>query len=97
MTDEFTLRKDAERGQRAKRLLEDELLIEAFSGLEAAYIQAWKDTHAGNTEGREKLYLAIKVLPAVRANLDSIASSGYLAEHELTMLAEEAARKRRHA
>lgn len=81
MTDK--LADDIERGQRAKRLLEDDLLTGAFEALETTYLAAWKSTKYNDTDGRERLWQAIQVVGLVRAQLESYARDGKLAQVEV--------------
>lgn len=78
---------DIERGQRAERLLGDELLNECFAKLEAEYVQAWKTWAAHDTAGRERLWMAVNIVGLVKTNLNSIAAGGKLAKKELDELA----------
>lgn len=94
-TDEFKLRRDAEKANRAKSLLESELLQEAFKTLENAYVGAWRTTSTDNMTGREKLFLAINVVGKVKEHLDLIIRDGKLAAAELSALAEETERRKK--
>src|SRR5262245_65828838 len=73
----------AERGRRAKTLLENELLQEAFKTLEDGYTAAWKSWPAADTAGRERLWLAVNVLGKVRDHLARVVADGRLAQREL--------------
>jgi hypothetical protein len=95
MTDESKLSQDAVKGVRAQRLLEDDILVEAFTSLESAYTAAWRSTTIDDVSGREKLFLAINVVGKVRDHLTSVVNNGKLASTELRMLAETAERKQR--
>ena len=75
-----------ERGQRAKTLLENELLQEAFKTLEDDYTAAWKTWPAADTAGRERLWQAVNVLGKVREHLARIVADGKLAQRELSDL-----------
>lgn len=92
MTD---LTKDRARGARAKALLEDELLQEAFQTLEASYIDAWRLTHALDAQAREKLFIAVNVIGKVRDHLRNVVQSGNLAAKEIEQMTAEAERKKR--
>lgn len=92
---EIKSQQDAARGARAKALLENELLNEAFAGLEAAYIKAWRETHVMDQPGREKLFIAVGVVGKVKQHLEQIVSNGNLAAKELAELAGQAERKKR--
>jgi len=89
VVDEAKLRIDESRGRRAKELLDNELIVEAFKGLEDAYIAAWRSTGPLDERPREKLYLAINVVGKVRDHLQSVVANGALAREELDQLANE--------
>ena len=75
-----------DRGQRAKTLLENELLQEAFKTLEDDYTAAWKTWPAADTAGRERLWQAVNVLGKVRDHLGRLVADGRLAQRELSDL-----------
>lgn len=95
MTDEANLNAMATRGVRTQELLDNELLAEAFTTLEASYISAWRATGVDDSPGREKLFLAINIVGKVRDHLTSVVANGKLAEAELRELARVAERRRR--
>jgi hypothetical protein len=66
VTDESKLNQAAARAVRAQNLLDNELLAEAFKGLEDAYTAAWRASTADQAGQREKLYLAINIVGKVR-------------------------------
>jgi hypothetical protein len=75
------------RGQRAKALLDDPLLQEAFKTLEDQCVSAWKTWPAADSDGRERLWLAVNVLGKVRDQLGRVMADGTLAQHELKAIA----------
>jgi hypothetical protein len=95
MADESVLQQAAAKAARAQALLDDELLSEAFSALEASYASAWRGTVIDDVAGREKLFLAINIVGKVRDHLSSVIANGTLAKAELKELAQTAERKRR--
>ncbi|MEH2501234.1 hypothetical protein V1290_000045 [Bradyrhizobium sp. AZCC 1578] len=95
MSDEIALQKATARAARAQRLLEDELLAEAFTSLESSYTSAWRATTIDDVSGREKLFLAINIVGKVRDHLTTVVNNGKLAAKELKDLAETAERKKR--
>ncbi|CCE04111.1 conserved hypothetical protein [Bradyrhizobium sp. STM 3843] len=95
MADEWRLQQTAAKAVRAQALLDDELLSEAFSALEASYTSAWRQTVIDDVAGREKLFLAINVVGKVRDHLSAVVANGKLAQAELKELAEIAERKKR--
>ena len=95
MSDEIALTKATEQANRAQQLLADDMLNNAFAGLEEAYAAAWRSTKIDDVTGREKLFLAINVVGKVRDHLTAIVGNGKLAAAELRQLAETAEREKR--
>jgi len=95
MINEDDLSRAAAKAARAQSLLANELLVEAFKGLEDAYTAAWRATTIEDVMGREKLFLAINVVGKVRDHLTAIVSNGKIAQAELKELAQTAERKKR--
>jgi len=95
VTDESKLSQDAVKGVRAQKLLDDDILKEAFASLEGSYTAAWRSTTIDDVSGREKLFLAINIVGKVRDHLTSVVNNGKLAATELRILAETAERKMR--
>jgi hypothetical protein len=87
MTDELALNKAAERGARAQRLLEDDLLVEAFEMLDRDYSRAWRATAARDTDARERLWQAVQVVAKVRDHLIRVINGGKLAQRQINELA----------
>jgi hypothetical protein len=94
VSDEDALTQAASKAARAQNLLANELLTEAFSGLEEAYTSAWRTTTIEDVSGREKLFLAINIVGKVRDHLTSVVTNGKLAAAELKQLADTAERKK---
>ncbi len=95
MMNEDKLRADTAKATQAQHLLENEILIEAFTGLEDAYINAWRASIITDINAREKLFLAINVVGKVREHLQAIVANGNLAKKELEDLAKLAEPRRR--
>lgn len=95
MSDESVLERAAARAVRAKALLDDEILSEAFAALEMSYVAAWRATTVDDAAGREKLFLAINIVGKVRDHLAGVVANGQLARAELKELAETAERRKR--
>jgi hypothetical protein len=85
----------AAKAMRAQGLLDDELLSEAFKGLEDSYTAAWRATAIDDASGREKLFLAINIVGKVRDHLASLVANGKLAQAELKELVQTAERRKR--
>ena len=95
MSNENKLIRDADRAIRAKQLIDDELLVEAFKTLEDAYTTGWRNTSIGDAAAREKLFLAVNIIGKVRHHLAVIMMDGVLAQAELNEIAQAAERKKR--
>jgi hypothetical protein len=76
-------------------LIDNELLTEAFHGLEESYTTAWRVSTIDDVVAREKLFLAINIVGKVRDHLTAIVANGKLAQAELKELFQVAERKRR--
>jgi len=89
MTDEEQhLRGRIARSERARAIIEDPLLVEAFDRLEAVYIDGWRVTQSDDTAGREALWHRIKALSMLRADLASVLQDGTVARYQLAELTE---------
>ncbi|WP_424630726.1 hypothetical protein [Bradyrhizobium sp. SYSU BS000235] len=95
MIDEIKTNNEMSRGARAKTLLDNELLNEAFTALEAAYIERWRATHIDDERGREQLFIAVNVVGKVRAHLAGVVANGHVAAKQLDELARDAERRKR--
>lgn len=83
MSDEGQLNSELNRAYRAQILLDDELLTQAFADIEATYLSEWENSPARDTEGREKIWMAIKMLRKVRGDLSTHVETGKMARSQL--------------
>jgi len=67
-----------QRARNAKRLFDDEILIEAFEMAEVAFAQQWRDSEPKDVAARESAYAKIQALAEVQRVLRSIISDGEL-------------------
>ncbi len=95
MSDEARLDQAVSKAVHAQELLDNELLAEAFRGLEDNYTAAWRATTIDDVAAREKLFLAINIVGKVRDHLGAIVANGKLAQVELKELAQVAERRKR--
>src|SRR4051812_4961077 len=95
MSDENRLEQAAAKALRAQQLLDNELLSDAFTGLEDNYTASWRATTIDDVAAREKLFLAINVVGKVRDHLVAIVANGKLAQAELKDLSQVAERRKR--
>jgi hypothetical protein len=90
--DEVQLHNDVNRAERARALLDNDVLVEAFATLERSYLDAWRTTHVDDTAAREKLFLAVNIVAKVRDQLAKVVADGALAQRELKELADQIVR-----
>jgi len=75
------------KGIQADALLRSEVLLEAFNALEAKYLATWKTTTGPESEAREKLWLAIKVIEDVHNHLKRAVRDGKIAQDDINRMA----------
>jgi len=78
--DELKLRRQAERGARAKAIVEDPLVKEVFDNLEREIIQKWKATEASNVPQRERYHALMTAAGALQENLEQMIRDGRMAD-----------------
>lgn len=77
----MALRKDRERAERARALLDDPLLVEVFDTLEREFFEGWSNSRS--LDEREEIYNMIRVVRAVRDRLDKVVQDGMIAARQL--------------
>jgi predicted TPR repeat methyltransferase len=82
----MSLEEKVGRGNRAQRLLDDEMLAEAFTKLEHEYVAQWRNTEFRDQDARERLWWAARVVSKVREHLSIVAKNGQIAEREIRTL-----------
>ena len=75
------------RGAKAEALLKNEILLGAFSALEAKYMQTWRSTTGVETDAREKLWLAYHILDDVKNHLARTVRDGKIAQQDIDRMA----------
>jgi CRISPR/Cas system-associated protein Csm6 len=75
---------DISRAARARALLEDPLLVEAFATLDKDLIDRWRVT--ANAEDRDRVWQAVQIAEKVRHMLGLVIANGRLAQAELDKL-----------
>mgnify|MGYP000479273032 FL=1 len=93
--DELSLRRDAARAAQAQRLLDDEMLTEAFDGTRQRYIDIWLTSDARDDDARARCWLGIKNLELVREHLTRVVSNGQIALRQIEMNEAKAKREKR--
>lgn len=86
--DEIELHLQIDRAARAKRLLEDDILKEAFAKLEEAYIKKWRESDVNDTDNRERLFLAVNMIGKVQSHLVKVVQNGSIAQRTINDIQE---------
>jgi hypothetical protein len=60
------------REEHAKRLLDDQLFVEAFDTLEKNLLDTWTHSSVNDVDSREQCWLSLRLLERVRLHLTSI-------------------------
>ena len=66
--------------QRAKALINDELLTEAFDTLRTELMDRWENSTSNEVEARESIWLGLQLLARVRRHIHSIIETGEMAK-----------------
>lgn len=74
---------EIQRGERARLLMEDELLQDAFATIEKEYMDSWLNSPERDVEGRERLRLMIKTLQRLKLELQNVMETGQIARATL--------------
>ena len=82
MTDD-PIERDRTRGVRARELLDNELVQEALTTLKDEYVRAWEASPARDSEGRERLWVMVKLVEKFRGHLEQVWDAGKLADDKL--------------
>ena len=71
---------DKRREEHAQRLLNDKLFDEAFETLKKDLMDRWNNSGSNESETRESIWLAIRLLEKVRGLIESIVETGRMSE-----------------
>jgi hypothetical protein len=74
------------RGQRARAILDDPLVDEAFAAIERECLAEWRRAPARDVEGRERLWLMLKMAERLKAHFVNLIDSGRLAAERIAQL-----------
>ena len=75
--------KEIQRGQQAKRILEDPIYIEALQKVSQELDQEWINSPIRDTEGREKIYMMRKMLGVPHVQLQYVMETGKLSTKQI--------------
>jgi hypothetical protein len=77
---------DIRRGENARRILEDDLFVEAVETIKQQCFEAWKATSWNETDKREAIHRQFKALGEIETRLRSIMEGGKVAKSMLEKL-----------
>ena len=66
------------REEHAKRLMQDELLTEAFDILRKDLLDRWSASGSTEVEARESIWLAMRLLDRIHGHINSIVETGHM-------------------
>ena len=71
---------DELREEKAKRILQDPLFVEAFDVLRKDLMDRWEHSGSSELEARESIWLAMRLLDRIHGHLQSIVETGHMAK-----------------
>lgn len=74
---------DRNRGERASRIINDDLFIEAEQRLRTAILQAFERSRPDDTQARERAYLELTLLNRLIGDFKALIDSGKLAARNI--------------
>jgi SH3-like domain-containing protein len=89
-----TLEQRMTQGEQARQVLENPAFAKAFDDIEREHVEAWKNSPVRDPEGRETLWMTVKLLYKLRSTLEAAMTDGRLASVELEHQAKQLARER---
>lgn len=78
-----TLEQRLYNGDRAREVLENEVFIAVFDGIESELTEAWKTSPVRDPAGREEIWRHLTALQKVKSSLVKSLETGKLAQLEL--------------
>ena len=69
-----------ERERRARSLIDDPLLKEAFDMLKEDLMNRWNHSGSTDLEARESIWLAMRLLDRIHGHINSIVETGHMAK-----------------
>lgn len=82
----MSLDAERQRGERARRLLDEPLLVEAFATVGAELRRQWETSGEGEDAKRERLWLMLKMLGRIHGQLVEAMETGRLAGMQLAAI-----------
>ena len=82
------LNKDSDRGNRAKRFMDEKIVVEAFAAIEKEIDDGWKNSSGDDHEGRHNAYLMSRLLANFKQQFVLAIATGKVANKELLQIKE---------
>ena len=82
-------------GDRAREVLENPAFAQAFADIKQEYVNAWMQSPARDKEGREALFLMVKLTEKLQVTLEAALTNGKMARLDQEYQMEQMARDRR--
>ena len=79
-------RRDIERGRIAQDILDNEIFQEAMEMLEDEYKKIWAATKQEESEERERLWMAMKLIPEFERQLRIIVEKGIIKKNQIVKI-----------
>lgn len=76
-------RREVERGNLARKIIDNPLWMEAWTALEAKLMGAWKSSQTGQTERREMIYMQLRAAEEIRGVIETALQTGQIAEMQI--------------
>ena len=73
------------RGERAQRLLDDEMFQDIMSHIEGELTTAWKQTKADEIQRREDAWRSLRLLHKLKSGFRKIADDGHVAAQDILL------------
>lgn len=94
MADETKLLAQANRGERAKRIIEDPVFVDAVEKIEASLIDVFRDSKLADDDSRRYARESLGLLTRLREEINRIMITGDGARKELLRIREESKLRR---
>ena len=82
------------KAERYQRWAEEDGLKDAISSIKQAYINGFVNSAVTDTQGRENVYIALKIIDRIEGHIQNVIGGGKIAERELALIEKEELKKR---
>lgn len=79
----MSLEEEVDAGRQAEYLLEHPIYQQAIATLRSEITQQWATSPARDAEGRERLWVMLKLLDRIQGHITSIAETGKMAKKQI--------------